>query len=59
MLALTTYKCIYHLNGWVVLYRISAGCCSIIVTWAFADALRLVIDDEPALFYILSEKNRK
>ena len=50
MLALTTYKCICHLYGWIVLYRISAGCCSIIVTWAFADALRLVIDDEPALF---------
>ena len=25
MLALTTYKCIYHLNGKIVLYRISAG----------------------------------
>ena len=35
MLALTTYKCIYLFTGWIILYRIGAGCCSIITKRAF------------------------
>ncbi|GEM_PF-2483598 len=35
MLALVTYKFIYHCYGKSVLYRISAGCCSIIVGGAY------------------------
>ncbi len=34
MLAWTTYIEVSTLDGWIVLYRISAGYCSIIVTWA-------------------------
>ena len=51
MLALTTYKCIYHLKGWIVLYRISAGFCPIIVTRVlFPDTSMIIIDNEPVLF---------
>lgn len=38
MLALTTYMFIY-LYGWIVLYRIGAGCCSIITTRAYQSLL--------------------
>ena len=35
MLALTTYMFIYHFYGRIILYRIGAGCCSIIVVRAY------------------------
>ena len=53
MLALCTCMVAFLFLRRVILYRISAGCCSIIAVWAFADALRLIIDDEPALFLCL------
>lgn len=39
------------LHGWTVLYRISAGFCSIIVTRVlFPDTSMIIIDNEPVLF---------
>ena len=35
MLALITYiEVSAFLDGWIVLYRISAGCCFIVTVWA-------------------------
>ena len=35
MLALITYKFVYHFYGKIVLYRKGAGCCSIIARRAY------------------------
>ena len=48
MLARTTYMYVLPiLYGCIILYRISAGCCSIITGWVFADTFSLIIDNMP------------
>ncbi len=47
-------KCLPILYGWIILYRISASCCSIITGWVFADTFSLIIDNMLAFFYARS-----
>ena len=51
MLALVTYKFIYHCYGKSVLYRIRRGLLFYYWYTGFADALCLIIDNRPAFFY--------
>lgn len=57
MLALTTYMFIY-LCGWIVLYRIGAGSCSIIGVWVFADTFNVIIDNARAFFMPVHNHSR-
>ena len=58
MLALTTYKFICHFYGWIVLYRIGAGSCSIIGVWVFADTFNVIIDNARAFFMPVHNHSR-
>ena len=54
MLALVTYKFIYHCYGKSVLYRIRRGLLFYYWYTGFARALELIIDNRPAFFYARS-----
>ena len=51
MLALVTYKFIYHCYGRSVLYRIRRGLLFYYFHTGFARAFELIIDNSPAFFY--------
>jgi len=54
MLALVTYKFIYHCYGRSVLYRIRRGLLFYYFHTGFARAFELIIDNWPAFFYARS-----